>query len=191
MIKEKINIHYTKEQALKGEIVFASKKSIGLLDDRIKEIELELVTTTKAMGESANNDKDLRENYSFRDLRLKATDELPKKINELKSKKTKLIEFPVSFESNDVINLGDKFTIEMHFFGETKPDISKFELVDPLEIELAGNLRFDLDEISDFQKISYLSPLGMAAWGVSKEKGNEFKYKVGNNEIRCVIINKE
>lgn len=188
MNKEKINIHHTKEDALRGKIIFASKESIGLLDERIAEIELDLINTTRAMGESARNDNDLRENYGFRDLRLKATDELPKKIIELKSKKTKLIEFPASFESNNVINLGDRFTIEMHFLGESEPDIDKFELVGPLEIELDGSLKLGSNETDDVQKISYLSPLGMAVWGVSNQSGTEFSYSVNTNDIRCVVI---
>lgn len=188
MNKETLSSLYTKEQALKGEIIFALKESIGLLDGKISELESELVSTTQAMGESANNDRDLRENYGFRDLRLKATDEIPKKITELKLKKMKVVEFSEDDKDNNLINLGDKFTVEMYFTGEPTPDIAKFQLVGPLEMELNGNPRFNLDELDDFQKISYLSPMGIAAWGVSNQNGTEFSYSVNTNDIRCVVI---
>lgn len=187
MSKENLNQCSNKEAAIRGDIIFAAKESLDLLEKKITDIQEEIVATTKAMGESANNDKDLRENYGFRDLRLKATDELPKKINELKTKKLKIVEFPN--KKDNLINLGDKFTIEMYFPNETCPETGKFELVGPLEVELNGTSDdFDPDA---FQKISYLSPIGTAAWESSSISGNEFLYKIGNGDVRCVFLNKE
>lgn len=98
------------------------------------------------------------------------------------------MEFPVLYENDSVINLGDKFTMEMQFLGESESEVDRFELVGPLDVELSIVLRFNLDEIDNFQKISYLSPLGMAVWGVSKEKGTEFRYRVGNNDVKCILL---
>jgi transcription elongation GreA/GreB family factor len=173
-----------KESALKGDIILATKTSLELLNQKILEVESEIINTTQAMGESANNDPDLRENYGFRDLRLKASEELPKKIHDLKTKKSKIILSKDSDNIDGQINFGDKFTIEMYFPNETIPDTGSFQLLGPLEVELHNQL----DQNEEFQIISYLSPLGMAAWNHPYQKNPQFSYETDNGEVRCIFI---
>lgn len=190
MSKEDVRIFSSTDRdlVLRGELIIATQRGYDMLEKEIDESEARLVSTTEAMGESANNDNDLRENYGFRDLRLKAHDELPRRIGELKSKRSKIILFPESDEETSIINFGDKFEIEMHSPNSESPMIKKFQLVGPLEIELDSSLECSTDGC---QRISYLSPFGMAVWGVSSKPGSEFKYKIGNNEVRCVVVSEK
>ena len=187
MSKEDIRFFSSTDRdlVLRGELIIATQKGYEMLEQEIGESEVKLITTTEAMGESANNDNDFRENYGFRDLRLKAHDELPRRIMELKSKRSKTILFPENDGESPIINFGDKFEIEIHISGSQSPSVKKFQLLGPLEIELDSSLESSTDGC---QRISYLSPLGMAVWGVSSEVGSEFKYKIGNNEVRCVVV---
>lgn len=191
MSKENLN-YYTKETLLSGDVILATSEGLSLLDQRIKDLESELIVTTQAMGESANNDKDLRENYDFRDLRIKATDELPKKIVELRSKRSKSINFTDKESSGDLINFGDKFVLELYFPNEPVPEVAKFHLVGPIEVELSVASSNNIDEnTEDFQQVSYLSPLGSVLWGGSSKEGTSFKYKVGRDDVKCVFLGKK
>jgi hypothetical protein len=176
-----------KESALKGDIILATKTSLELLNQKILEVESEIVSTTQAMGESANNDQDLRENYGFRDLRLKASEELPKKISDFKIKKSKIVEFKDSDKVDSQINFGDKFTIEMYFPNESTPEVAEFQLLGPLEVEFQNQLNQNDNE---FQVISYLSPLGMAVWNHSYKENPQFSYETNNEEVKCIFIKK-
>jgi len=181
-----INSNY-KESALREDIIFAEKETLNLMDQKIQDLESELVTTTQDMGESANNDSDLRENYDFRDLRLRATDELPKKISKLKEKKEKIVVFPETKDTN-LINLGDTFTVEMFYSDENITEVNRFHLVGPLEVEFDSDNCIGSKEDIPLQNISYLSPLGRSAWGADCKKGSQFRYKIGVNEVTCTLI---
>lgn len=181
MNKETPSNLYTKEQALRGEIILATKEGIELLDKKILETEEELLRTMQSMGESAKF-RDLRENYEFRDLRLKATDDLPKAINELKQKRTRLTLVEPKQDKNE-IGIGDRFTSEMYYPGESEPETTEFHLLGPIEVEL--NRQDSLDQVP--QRISYLSPIGSAVWGVSNKPGTEFSFRVGNTNVIGIV----
>ena len=176
-----------KEVALKGDIILATKLSMDLLDQKIVKIEEEILQTVKDMGESANSDPDLRENYGFRDLRLKASDELPKKIYDLKTKKTKIVEFKDNDSVDGQINFGDKFTVEIFYPNEKEGETFSFQLLGPLETEF-NELRGEQDK--DLQIISYLSPLGKTIWGHSYKENPICFYNTPAGATKCVILSK-
>lgn len=64
---------------------YVSRKGLGLLAQRQKDLIEDLENSTRAMGHSASLDNDLRENPEFMQLRTKVTYELPRKIAELEN----------------------------------------------------------------------------------------------------------
>jgi len=133
--------------------MWITKRGCAYLEKKIKNLETQLRTNLKKLGEQAEQDFDLPENPIWKQLQVEIGYNLPKQISELKEaiSQAQIIEDELSsqLDNNSKVQLGSK--VRIRFEDEDYDRI--FILVGP----------FDTDVIAN--SISYLSPLGRVLLG--------------------------
>ena len=130
-----------------SKIYYVTRKGLSSLSQKQKELIQDIEKSTRAMGQSASLDNDLRENPEFMQLRTRVTYELPKRIANLDD----------VIRSAKVIN--DMDYIQNQDFHEVMPGMEVELKSDDGEIRIHSILGY---EEGDPQKgiVSYLSPVG-------------------------------
>lgn len=126
---------------------YVTRKGLGLLVQKQKDLVKDLEKSTRAMGHSASLDNDLRENPEFMQLRTKVTYELPSKIVELEN----------VMRQARIIN--DSEHIQNHDFHEVLPGVEVELKSEDGELRVHSILGY-LESDPKKGIVSYLSPVG-------------------------------
>lgn len=152
---------------------YVTRKGLGLLVKKQKELFEDLEKSTRAMGHSARLDNDLRENPEFMQLRTKITYEIPSKIAELENvmRLSRLIDDSEHIQNKD--------------FHEVLPGLEVELESDDGELRVHSILGY---EEGDPQRgiVSYLSPVGEKL--LYKEVGDEVVLPMRGKLIRYEIV---
>lgn len=153
---------------------YVTRKGLTLLAQKQKNLVEDLEQSTRAMGNSASLDNDLRENPEFMQLRTKVTYELPSKIAELEN----------VLRLAQVIN--DSEHIQKQDFHEVLPGVEVAMESDDGDLRIHSILGY---EEGDPQKgiVSYLSPVGEKL--LHKMVGDEVVLPLRGKLIRYEIVN--
>ncbi|WPU55909.1 GreA/GreB family elongation factor [Stenotrophomonas acidaminiphila] len=152
---------------------YVTRRGLGLLAQKQKDLVEDLERSTRAMGHSASLDNDLRENPEFMQLRTKVTYELPSKIAELRS----------VMRLARLIN--DSEHIKNQDFHEVLPGVEVEMESEDGEIRVHSILGYDE---GDPQQgiVSYLSPVGEEL--LHKAVGDEVVLPMQGKLIRYEIV---
>lgn len=152
---------------------YVTRKGLGLLAKKQKDLFEDLEKSTRAMGHSARLDNDLRENPEFMQLRTKVTYEIPSKLAELENvmRLSRLIDDTEHIQNQD--------------FHEVLPGVEVELESDDGELRVHSILGY---EEGDPQKgiVSYLSPVGEKL--LHKEVGDEVVLPMRGKLIRYEIV---
>lgn len=152
---------------------YVTRKGLGFLAQKQRDLVEDLEKSTRAMGQSASLDNDLRENPEFMQLRTKVTYELPSKIAELES----------VMRMARLINDSDH--IQKQDFQEVLPGLEVEMESEEGEIRVHSILGY---EEGDPQRgiVSYLSPVGEKL--MHKAVGDEVVLPMQGKLIRYEIV---
>lgn len=152
---------------------YVTRKGLGLLTKKQKDMTEDLENSTRAMGHSASLDNDLRENPEFMQLRTKVTYELPSKIAEL----------------DDIIRLArlinESEYIQSKDFHEVLPGMEVELEAEDGEVRIHSILGYGEGD-PDKGIVSYLSPVGKSL--LHKEVGDEVDLPLKGKLMRYKVV---
>lgn len=158
--------------------MWMTRKGYEFLLDKIEKLELDLKSKLKELGKEAEQDFDLPENPTWKQLQVEIGHNIPRRISELKEtlSRAQIIKHELQDElgDNKKVRLGSK--IKIQFEDEENERI--FILVGP----------FDTDVIES--GVSYLSPLGEALLGAELDEEIFFKAPRGKRSFTVLGIEK-
>lgn len=157
-----------------SKIYYVTRKGLGVLAQKQKELVEDLEKSTRAMGHSASLDNDLRENPEFMQLRTKVTYELPRKIADLESviKLARLIDEAEHIQNQD--------------FQEVMPGTEVEMESEDGELRIQSILGYE-EGNPGLGVVSYLSPVGEKL--MNKVIGDEVELPLRGRLVRYEIVN--
>jgi transcription elongation factor GreA len=155
-----------------------TRKGYDFLLDKIEKLEMELKSKLKALGKEAEQDFDLPENPTWKQLQVEIGYNLPQKISELKDilSQAQIIEYELQEQlgDNETVRLGSRARIQF----EDEDDDKVFVLVGPFDTDVVEN------------GVSYLSPLGSALLGARLDEERFFNAPKGKRLFVVLDIEK-
>jgi transcription elongation GreA/GreB family factor len=152
---------------------YVTRKGLGLLIKKQKDMTEDLENSIRAMGHSASLDNDLRENPEFMQLRTKVTYELPRKMADLDN----IIHLARLINESEYIQNRD--------FHEVLPGMEVELEAEDGEVRIHSILGYEEGD-PDKGIVSYLSPVGKKL--LHKEVGDEVDLPLKGKLIRYEVL---
>lgn len=164
------------ERRIEEVAILATKEGIVALEEAISRTRQELAAKTLQMGQVATDgDRDIHENYQFRDLNLEIQGPIPRKILDLKAQLRRVT------IGDGMGNFNCQFSALIETPGDN-PEVRIIKLVGPIELNHIGHTGPNGELY-----ISYESPLGSVLLHADLVPGKTLEFETHNGPGKVTI----
>lgn len=164
------------ERRIKADAILATEKGVVSLIEAIRHTRQELAEKTLQMGIVATDgDRDIHENYQFRDLNLEIQGPIPRKILDLEAQLQRVV------IGDGMGNFNRQFSARIETPGDD-PEVRTIKLVGPIEINYIGHTGPNSELY-----ISYESSLGSVLLHADLVPGKTLEFETHNGPGKVTI----